>query len=80
MEPLEIPKPKQLTKEEVDADFANVKAFVESGGEAEMSKALFSDLYDLYLECGEIPVGTAKAREGDPYEWIYQRFLKHLQE
>lgn len=33
-----------------------------------------SDLYDFlfqyYSEDGEMPYGTMKARDGDPYEWI----------
>jgi hypothetical protein len=30
-------------------------------------------LYDYYTESGEMPYGTAKARDGDPAEWIEER-------
>lgn len=28
------------------------------------------DLYDYYVDTGQMPPGTAKARDGDPWEWI----------
>lgn len=41
---------------------------------AELSDELYHALYDYYFLHGEMPYGTAKARDGDPYEWIHQRF------
>lgn len=35
------------------------------------SSECMSELYDYFLR--EMPYGTAKARTGDPYEWISQR-------
>ena len=32
-----------------------------------------SELYTEYLESGEMPYGVAKARTGDPYQWIIER-------
>jgi len=40
----------------------------------ELSDELYHALYDYYFLHGEMPYGTAKARDGDPYEWIHQRF------
>ena len=34
---------------------------------------LYSDLYGYYMESGEMPYGTMKARDGDPVEWITMR-------
>lgn len=34
---------------------------------------LFEDLYNYYLFSGDMPYGIAKARTGDPFEWVYQR-------
>jgi len=47
-----------------------VKSF-EQGGE--LDEDLYHALFDYYFERGEIPYGTAKARDGDPYEWISDR-------
>jgi hypothetical protein len=41
---------------------------------AELSDELYHALYDYYFLHGEMPYGTAKGRDGDPYEWIHQRF------
>lgn len=36
----------------------------------------FAKLFDYYLDTGEMPHGTAKARTGDPHEWITDRVKK----
>jgi len=41
---------------------------------ADLTDELYHALYDYYFLHGEMPYGTAKARDGDPYEWIHQRF------
>jgi len=33
-------------------------------------EAFFTDLYEYFLNSGDMPYGVAKARDGDPYEWI----------
>jgi hypothetical protein len=48
-----------------------IKDFVAGG---ELSEELYHALYDYYFLHGEMPYGTAKARDGDPYEWIHMRF------
>lgn len=52
----------------------DVKDFVQNG---DMSEHLFDALYDYYLD--DMPYGVKKARTGDPYEWIGQRFYDDLQ-
>jgi hypothetical protein len=37
-----------------------------------MSDALYDVLYDYYFD--DMPYGTKKGRDGDPYEWIGDRF------
>lgn len=54
-----------------------VKVFVEDG---DLDTDLYHALYDYYSDMGEIPYGVAKARTGDPYEWISERFYRDLQE
>lgn len=54
---------------------AEVKSF-EQGDELESN--LYDALYDYYLSTGEMPYGTAKARTGDPYEWITDRLVADL--
>lgn len=34
--------------------------------------------YEYYLNNGEMPYGTAKARDGDPYEWILDRIYAEI--
>ena len=46
-----------------------VRDFETSG---EMSDDLYHALYDYYFD--DMPYGTKKARDGDPYEWIADRF------
>jgi hypothetical protein len=42
---------------------------------ADLSTELYDDLYEYYAFIkGEMPYGTAKARTGDPFEWITERF------
>lgn len=31
---------------------------------------LFDELFEHFLNAGEMPYGVAKARTGDPYNWI----------
>jgi hypothetical protein len=44
---------------------------LKSGGE--FAENLFDDLFEYYLETGEMPYGVAKARTGDPYEWMFNK-------
>jgi hypothetical protein len=46
-----------------------VKDFMAGG---DMDDDLFSALYDYYFD--DMPYGTKKARDGDPYEWVANRF------
>jgi len=48
-----------------------VRDFETSG---EMSDDLFHALYDYYFD--DMPYGTKKARDGDPYEWVADRFAQ----
>jgi hypothetical protein len=51
----------------------DVKDFVQNG---ELSDDLYHALYDYYFD--DMPYGTKKARTGDPYEWIGDRFAQDL--
>ena len=48
-----------------------VRDFETSG---EMSDDLFHALYDYYFD--DMPYGTKKGRDGDPYEWVSDRFAQ----
>jgi hypothetical protein len=48
-----------------------VRDFETSG---EMSDDLFHALYDYYFD--DMPYGTKKSRDGDPYEWVSERFAQ----
>jgi hypothetical protein len=45
---------------------------------ADLDDNLFDALYDYYVNKGEMPYGTAKARSGDPYEWVSDRLDQEL--
>lgn len=52
-----------------------VRQFEQTG---ELDDDLYEALFDYYFNAGEMPYGTAKARTGDPYEWIGDRLSKDL--
>jgi hypothetical protein len=45
---------------------------------ADLDDNLYDALYDYYANSGEMPYGTMKARDGDPYEWISDRLDQEL--
>jgi len=51
----------------------DIKDFTQSG---DMSDDLFHALYDYYFD--DMPYGTKKARDGDPYEWVADRFAQDI--
>jgi len=63
----------QLRQAIGDEMFSQVKSAVDQGmslASTEMPDAMYDALYDYYTENGEMPYGVAKARDGDPAEWI----------
>ena len=54
-----------------------VQEFHEKG---EVSPAVYDRLYDYYVNNGEMPYGVAKARDGDPDQWIYERLAEEYPE
>jgi len=56
-----------IAKHQVDVDL-----FVNG---SDLSEELYDDLFEYYaFTVAEMPYGTAKARTGDPFEWITNRF------
>ena len=51
----------------------DVRDFAQTG---EMSSDLYDALYDYYFN--DMPYGVKKARSGDPYEWISDRFAEDI--
>lgn len=49
---------------------AKAREIVEAG---EIDQDSFDLLYDFYLNAGDMPYGVAKARDGDPYDWIVRK-------
>ena len=45
----------------------------------DLDNDLYDALYDYYSDNGEMPYGVAKARDGDPYQWISDRFADEMQ-
>lgn len=39
----------------------------------ELNESTFEKLFEYYCNQNEIPYGVAKARTGDPYDWILNR-------
>lgn len=44
----------------------------------DLSDHLYDAVYDHYCNNGEMPYGTMKARDGDPYEWVTQKLDQEL--
>ncbi len=44
---------------------------LKNGGE--LDDKLFQELFEYYLDSGEMPYGVAKARTGDPMEWVHDK-------
>ena len=44
----------------------------------DLDSDLYEALYDYYVDAGEMPYGVAKAREGDPFQWVGNRFESDL--
>lgn len=45
---------------------------------SDMAENLYDALYDYYVDTGEMPYGVAKARDGDPYAWVEERFYADM--
>jgi hypothetical protein len=45
---------------------------------SELDDDLYDALYDYYSNTGEMPYGVAKARTGDPHNWISDKLSSHL--
>ena len=61
----------QLRQHIGDELYGKAVAFVNAGANSfEFPEDLYNALFDYYTENGEMPYGTAKARDGDPYEWL----------
>jgi len=43
-----------------------------------MPENLYDALYDYYMDRGDMPYGVAKAREGDPYQWVSNQFYNDV--
>jgi len=55
-----------------DEEKQQIKMWVNNQIE-DLDDDLFEKLFQHYLENGEMPYGTAKARTGDPYQWMFDR-------
>jgi hypothetical protein len=55
---------------------SDVKTFIRTGS---LTDNLYNVLFDHYCNTNEMPYGTAKARTGDPYEWIESHFSDFLE-
>ena len=52
-----------------------VENFKQTG---DLADDLYDALYDYYHQHGAMPYGVAKARSGDPYEWVGNRLAQDL--
>lgn len=48
-------------------------AFVDGTDDSSFEDIVYDKLYELYWQ--DMPYGTAKARDGDPYEWISEKLF-----
>ena len=66
-----------VTQFGITADQANqaIEALEQNG---EIDDEVYEVMFSHYCDSGEMPYGTAKARDGDPYEWVYGRVADEL--
>lgn len=50
-----------------------VETFVATG---EVDPQTYDLLFDYFLRSGEMPYSTAKARDGDPHQWVADRLAE----
>ncbi len=62
-----------MTLQEIYNKYSEEIAAVKDGDDIAEYNDLFLALYEYYCNNGEMPYGTAKARDGDPYNWIMDR-------
>jgi hypothetical protein len=76
-----------MTKQEMIAKLLAKFAIDEMGAEEIISSlnngvVIDGDVYDVlfehYCDNGEMPYGTATARDGDPYHWVSQAVADEL--
>lgn len=54
-----------------------IRQFFDTG---EMEDSLYDALYNYYLDSGDMPYGVAKARDGDPQQWIADHFERDFKD
>lgn len=59
-----------MTLAQILSTYAYEVAAVQAGEDLANFDELYDALFDHYCSTNEMPYGTAKARTGDPYEWI----------
>ena len=62
----------------INIEYNDIKQILERHGitsldEIVVGEPVYDSLYDYYVDSGEMPYGTMKARDGDPCEWITYR-------
>jgi len=77
-----------MTKDEMIAELQSQFSGINELGARDTVNALLEndeipcDAYDIFFDhyCmnGEMPYGTAKAKDGDPIEWIHERIATEL--
>ncbi len=58
------------------AQIENLLAVRNSFGSVSDFDDLYEALFEHFLNNGEMPYGTAKARDGDPMEWLDARIAR----
>lgn len=56
-------------------ELERLKGYVAGNGELYDDEVLFDKLYSYYVNSGEMPYGVAKARTGDPDQWILDQVV-----
>jgi hypothetical protein len=54
-----------------DDEMKLIEAAVDNA-KIDLPEDLMHKLYDYFMDLGDMPYGVAKARSGDPWEWIYE--------
>lgn len=74
--PMKLKEGREVTGvDSVLARFPHEVKNFEQGGE--LDDDLYNALFDYYFSNGEMPYSVAKARSGDPYQWVAQQLERY---
>lgn len=76
---------KEITKLNIPIGLKNILGSCETSWKnfcdgADLDQEIYGKLYVYFCSTGEMPYGTQKARDGDPFNWVTNEMAKYAEE